>query len=69
MTLSEAQRSELWDRLEWLALTEESEGIRSDIATLLQCDAKAFLPELAQSDADCSLVGPNADLDGNILTD
>ena len=35
MTLSEAQRTELWDRLEWLALTEESEGIRSDIATLL----------------------------------
>ena len=68
MTLSEAQRTELWDRLEWLALTEESEGIRSDIAALLQCDAKAFFQNLHKSDADCSLIGPNADLDGNILT-
>ena len=35
MTLSEEKRAKLWDELELLALTEESEGTRSDINALL----------------------------------
>ena len=35
MTLSEENHAKLWDELELLALTEESGGTRSDIATLL----------------------------------
>ncbi len=35
MTLSDEKRSKLWERLELLALTAESEGTRSDITTLL----------------------------------
>ena len=34
MTLSEAKQSELWDKLEWYALTHNE--VRSDIATLLK---------------------------------
>jgi len=35
MTLSEEKRAKLWDELELLALTKESEGTRSDINALL----------------------------------